>query len=80
MNQADEVNNLENDLADSEEKFDLTGLLLDIAAKWKWILLCVLLFGGAAYYYVLTIVPLYQVDASIYINSKSADATSQTML
>lgn len=80
MNQADEVNNLENDLADSEEKFDLTGLFLDIAAKWKWILLCVLLFGGAAYYYVLTIVPLYQVDASIYINSKSADATSQTMM
>lgn len=80
MNQADNINNPERDLVDAEDKFDLTGLLLSIAAKWKWILLSVLLFGAAAYYYVLTIVPLYQVNAAIYINSESADASSQTMI
>ncbi|MGM9828193.1 MAG: GumC family protein [Muribaculaceae bacterium] len=80
MNKADAVNDLEKDIIETEDKFDLTGLLLDFVTHWKWILLSLLIFGAGAYYYALTIVPSYQVDAAIYINSETADATNKTMI
>lgn len=78
MNKIDSVN--EPDIIDTEQKFDFTGLLLDILSHWKIILLSIVLFGAVAYYYALTIVPQYQVDAAIYINSETADATNKTMM
>lgn len=80
MNKADSANDSGQNIIDTEEKFDITGLLLNFAAQWKWILLSLILFGAGAYYYALTIIPQYQVDAAIYINSETADATSQAMM
>lgn len=64
---------------DTDDKFDLAGLFLDFLSKWKWFVLSIIIFGTAAYFYVETIIPTYEVDASIYLNSEKAKATGQTV-
>lgn len=57
-----------------DEVIDTTGLLLDFLAHWKWFVICVVAFLVGAYFYIATIVPVYQVNASIYLNSESQQA------
>lgn len=52
-----------------DDKFDVTGLLLDYLSHWKWFLLSIIVFVALMYWYVSTIVPQYEVGASIYINN-----------
>lgn len=61
-----------------EDVIDTTGLLLDYLANWKWFVISVILCIIGAYFYIATIVPTYQVNASIYLNSdtQSKDAFS----
>lgn len=57
-----------------EEVMDTTGLLLDYLANWKWFVLSVVLCVIGAYFYIATIVPTYQVNASIYLNSENTQS------
>ncbi len=77
--------NKDRDLEEKEqnvdESFDLTGLLLEYLGNWKWFVLSAIIGGIVAYFYIATIIPIYQVSASIYLSdetssSKSADAVS----
>lgn len=54
--------------SDREEPFDTTGLLLAYLGHWRWFLLSVALCCIAGVLAVYTKKPLYQVDASIYLN------------
>ncbi len=72
MSNQDDINNSEEQKLDAG--FDITGLLLDYASHWKWFLLSVAVVLAGAYYYIATIVPTYQVSASIYLNDESAEA------
>ena len=66
--------------ASFDEVFDTTGLLLDYIAHWKWFLLSVIVFLVGAYFFIATIVPTYEVKASIYLNSQSDDTKSAMSL
>lgn len=57
-----------------EDVMDTTGLLLDYLANWKWFVLSVVLCAIGAYFYIATIVPTYQVNASIYLNNESTQS------
>lgn len=57
-----------------EDVMDTTGLLLDYLANWKWFVLSVVLCTIGAYFYIATIVPTYQVNASIYLNNESTQS------
>lgn len=70
----------ENNEAKIEEAFDTTGLLLDYLGNWKWFLLSVLICGLSAYYIYSTIIPTYEVTASIYLSEDDAASRSQAML
>ncbi len=66
-----------------EDNFDTTGLLLDYLSHWKWFILSIVVCIGCAYYYIATVIPTYQVSASIFLsedtqrvqNAMSLDAT-----
>ncbi len=62
----------------NEELFDTTGLLLDYLAHWKWFAISVVVFLIGAYFYIATIVPTYEVKASIYL--KTTNSESQNSL
>lgn len=57
-----------------DEVLDTTGLLLDFLAHWKWFVLSAVAFLIGAYFYIATIVPMYQVNASIYLNNSESQA------
>lgn len=57
-----------------DEVVDTTGLLLDFLAHWKWFVLSAVAFLIGAYFYIATIVPMYQVNASIYLNNSESQA------
>lgn len=67
-----ENDNLEN--RTSEEAFDTTGLLLAFLVNWKWFVLSVFVCLVVAWFYIARQVPVYQVNASIYL---SQDNSSQ---
>lgn len=52
-----------------EDVIDTTGLLLDYLANWKWFVISIIVCLVGAYFYIATIVPTYQVNASIYLNN-----------
>ena len=52
-----------------EDVIDTTGLLLDYLANWKWFVISIIACLIGAYFYIATIVPTYQVNASIYLNN-----------
>lgn len=52
-----------------EDVIDTTGLLLDYLANWKWFVISIIVCLIGAYFYIATIVPTYQVNASIYLNN-----------
>lgn len=51
-----------------DETLDTTGLLLDFLANWKWFVISIVACLVGAYFYIATIVPTYQINASIYLN------------
>ena len=55
-----------------DESFDTAGFLLELLAHWKWVAISVIALLIGAYFYIHTIVPVYQVDASIYLNSNDS--------
>lgn len=57
-----------------DEVLDTTGLLLDFLAHWKWFVLSAVAFLIGAYFHIATIVPMYQVNASIYLNNSESQA------
>lgn len=59
-----------------EESFDLTGLLLDYVANWKFFALSFIVCLGIAYCYIRTVVPTYQVGAAVYLNDDNTTKTS----
>lgn len=63
-----------------DEAFDLTGLLLDFLANWKWFVISIVAFLVGAYFYIATIVPSYEVNASIYLNNQDAQASGAATL
>ncbi len=80
----DNVNNTPVDEANGknipvEEVFDTTGLILDYLAHWKWFVLSVVAVLICAYFYIATIVPTYQVNASIYLNDQNQEANALSL-
>jgi len=63
-----------------DENFDTAGLLLDYLAHWKWFLLSVAVLLVGAYFYMSTIVPTYQVSASIFLSQDSDRAQNALSL
>lgn len=53
-------------IADSE--FDTKGLLLDFLSHWKWFAISVAACLVLAFIYIKSVIPTYQVEASIYLN------------
>ncbi|MCM1066559.1 MAG: polysaccharide biosynthesis tyrosine autokinase [Muribaculaceae bacterium] len=51
-----------------EETFDTTGLLLAFLAQWKWFVLSVVVCLIVAYFNIASKIPVYQVNASIYLS------------
>lgn len=52
----------------AEESFDTTGLLLNFLANWKWFVLSVFICLIVAYFYGASRIPMYQVDATMYLS------------
>ncbi len=59
---SDEDNN-----APREETFDTMALLLDYLAHWKWFLLSVVVCVALGTYHIATIIPTYDVAASLFL-------------
>lgn len=55
-----------------EDVIDTTGLLLDYLANWKWFVISIIACIIGAYFFIATIVPTYQVNASIYLNNDNS--------
>lgn len=71
-----ELNNNVNGQEKQEEAFDLVGLLLEYLAQWKWFVICITIAAGVAYYLISTIVPTYEVSASIFLSDDNATNSS----
>lgn len=69
----DNLNNPANNNKSIDESIDTTGLLLDFLANWKWFVISIVACLVGAYFYIATIVPTYQINASIYLNNDQAD-------
>lgn len=59
-----------------EDALDTTGLILDYLANWKWFLISIVVFLIGAYFYIATVVPVYQVNASVYLNNTDSQSNS----
>ena len=71
-------NNLSNQ-EKSEEAFDLVGLLLEYLSNWKWFAICIIIAAGFAYYHISTIVPTYEVSASVFLSDENSANTSSAV-
>ena len=68
--------NVNNVQEKQEDAFDLVGLLLEYLAQWKWFVISIIIAAGCAYYYISTIVPTYEVGASIFLSDDDATNSS----
>lgn len=59
-----------------EEKFDVTGLILEYLNNWKFFIISLAICLGVSFWYIRTIIPTYRVGASIYLNDDTATKTS----
>lgn len=67
----------ENDLIQPDEsQVNITDLLLAYLANWKWFLLSVFLCMVGAYFYIATKIPLYKIDASIYLSEDNSTSNN----
>ena len=58
--------------ADGESQINITDLLLDYLANWKWFVLSLVVCIAAAVLYIATRIPVYQIDASIYLSEDNS--------
>lgn len=72
---SEDLNNRTDARESGGDNFDTTGLLLDYLAHWKWFAISIVVCLIAAYFYTATIIPTYQVKASIYL--KDPDKSSE---
>ncbi len=63
---------------DSDDAFDIIGLLLEYLAQWKWFVLSILIGLIAGYYYLSTITPIYEVSASIYLSDENSTSNKSS--
>lgn len=56
---------------ENEESFDTKGLLLAFLANWKWFVICGVVAVVAAVFYIISVIPTYRIDASIYLRDQS---------
>lgn len=68
MTMSTEAENNNNIKRHEEESFDTTGLLLAFLANWKWFVLSVIVCIVIAYFSIASKIPVYQVNASIYLS------------
>ncbi|MCM1032373.1 MAG: polysaccharide biosynthesis tyrosine autokinase [Odoribacter sp.] len=73
MSEDDKINKIDKKLP-ADDVLDTTGLLLDYLANWKWFVISAVIFLIGAYFYISTIVPTYQVNASIYLNNDDSQS------
>ncbi|MDE5682762.1 MAG: hypothetical protein K2I39_00945, partial [Muribaculaceae bacterium] len=52
----------------AETEFDVKGLVLDYLVHWKWFAVSVVLCLAAGVLYIMSVIPTYNVEASIYLN------------
>lgn len=71
-----ETGNIIEKKVDDNELFDTTGLILDYMSHWKWFVISVIAVLIGAYFFIATIVPTYEVKASIYLKSNTADGAN----
>ncbi len=63
-----------------QEGFDLTGLLLNYLSMWKWFVASIVICGVLGYIYISTIVPTYEVSASVYLSDSETDAGGRALV
>ncbi len=63
---------------DSDDAFDIVGLLLEYLAQWKWFVLSILIGLVVGYYYLSTITPIYEVSASIYLSDENSTSNKSS--
>ena len=62
-----------------QEGYDLAGLLLDYLSEWKWFVLSVVACGIVGYIYYSTIVPMFEVSASVYLKESDSDVNTSAL-
>lgn len=63
-----------------QDGFDLMGLLLDYLSKWKWFALSLVLCAAIGYVVISTIVPVYEVSASVYLNDNDMQGNGNALI
>ena len=63
-----------------QDGFDLMGLLLDYLSKWKWFALSLVLCAAIGYVVISTIVPVYEVSASVYLNDNDMQGNGTALI
>ncbi|MBR5898549.1 MAG: polysaccharide biosynthesis tyrosine autokinase [Muribaculaceae bacterium] len=63
-----------------QDGFDLMGLLLDYLSKWKWFALSLVLCAAIGYVILSTIVPVYEVSASVYLNDNDMKGNGTALI
>lgn len=62
------MDELDNKKTNKDESFDTTGLLLAYLANWKWFVASAIICIIVAFFYLASQIPVYRVNASIYLN------------
>ena len=65
--------------ADGESQINITDLLLDYLANWKWFVLSLVVCIAAAVLYIATRIPVYQIDASIYLSEDNSSGQNASI-
>ncbi len=60
--------------AENESKFDTTGLFLSFLSHWKWFVLSIIICIFLAVVKIVTTVPTYNMEASIYLNDENTNS------
>lgn len=74
------MEDLEKTMNKRQDGFDLMGLLLDYLSKWKWFALSLVLCAAIGYVVISTIVPVYEVSASVYLNDNDMQGNGNALI
>lgn len=74
------MEDLEKTMNKRQDGFDLMGLLLDYLSKWKWFALSLVLCAAIGYVVISTIVPVYEVSASVYLNDNDMQGNGPALI
>ena len=74
------MEDLEKTMNKRPDGFDLMGLLLDYLSKWKWFALSLVLCAAIGYVVISTIVPVYEVSASVYLNDNDMQGNGNALI